>query len=71
MALYDEISNCIWEVSVPTPLTVYKTSFNILNTIVELIKNDAYDDPECFRRIERIVEILNESGIDTGIRHDF
>ena len=32
---------------------------------------DVLDDPICFRRIERIVEIYEAMGLGGGSRHDF
>ena len=43
----------------------------ILERIRQIIADDSLDDPECFQRIERIVCVLEEYGIDCGARHDF
>lgn len=37
----------------------------------DIVLDDTLDDPECFHRIEEIISILDEAGIDYGIRHDF
>ncbi len=41
-----------------------------LSKIVEILNDDGTDDPECFRRIEEIIDALRDSGIMT-IRHDW
>ena len=46
-------------------------SYQILQRIVEMIKDDALSDAECYEKIERIVQILERNGIDAGSRHDF
>ena len=43
----------------------------ILERIRRIVADDTLDDPECFHRIEQIVCVLEENGIDCGIRHDF
>lgn len=42
-----------------------------LREIRDVLADDTLEDPECFRRIERIVEIYEELGLNTGLRHDF
>ena len=42
-----------------------------LKDIREVLDNDSLEDPECFQRIERIVEIYEALGTDAGSRHDF
>lgn len=46
-------------------------SYQILQKIVEIIKDDTLSDAECYEQIERIVQILERNGVDTGSRHDF
>jgi len=41
-----------------------------LSKIVDILDEDGTDDPECFRRIEEIVDALRDSGILTS-RHDW
>jgi len=41
-----------------------------LSKIAEILDEDGADDPECFRRIEEIIEVLRDSGIVTR-RHDW
>ena len=45
----------------------YKT----LSMIREIIQNEEYSDKDCFIKIEEIISILENSGIDFGFRHDF
>ena len=45
--------------------------FEILEGIRRIVADDTLDDPECFQRIEGIVCVLEENGIDCGTRHDF
>ena len=45
----------------------YKT----LSMIREILQNEEYSDKDCFIRIEEIISILENSGIDFGFRHDF
>ena len=42
-----------------------------LREIREVLDDDGLDDPECFQRIERIVEIYEALGAGGGSRHDF
>ena len=42
-----------------------------LREIREVLDDDTLDDPECFQRIERIVEIYEALGAGGGSRHDF
>lgn len=42
-----------------------------LKEIRAVLNDDALEDPECFARIEKIVEIYEELGIGAGSRHDF
>ena len=46
-------------------------SYQVLGKIVETVRDGTLSDAECFAKIERIVCILEENGIDTGNRHDF
>ena len=42
-----------------------------LREIREVLDDDTLDDPQCFQRIERIVEIYEALGAGGGSRHDF
>lgn len=69
--LYDEIKKSL-EASVQAPdIDIYKRIHEILCRIVEIIKDESTDDPECFMRIDRLITLLNNNEIDTGTRHDF
>ena len=35
------------------------------------LEGNTMEDPECFWRIERVVNTLEELGLDAGNRHDF
>lgn len=43
----------------------------LIAEIQEVISDNSLDDPECFRRIEKIVCILEKRGICCGGRLDF
>ena len=43
----------------------------LLCDIQSILKNDAYEDEDCFSKIEEIVCRLEEMDIDCGNRHDF
>ena len=46
--------------------------YRALKKIVEIVRNENIDDPECFWRIEEIVCVLEkELKIHCGPRHDF
>lgn len=42
-----------------------------LEDIRTVLDDDSLDDPTCFRRIERIVEVYEDLGAGAGTRHDF
>ena len=42
-----------------------------LRDIREVLDDDTLNDPECFRHIEKIVEIYEALDVGTGSRHDF
>lgn len=42
----------------------------ILEKIRVILDDPALDDPECFQKIEAIVDIFNDAGISTS-RHDW
>ena len=39
--------------------------------IRDILADDTLSDEECFRKIEAIVSLLEETGISSGGRHDF
>ena len=50
---------------------VHDTAYQALNAIRLILERDDLEDPECFRRIEKIVRIFERIGSDCGTRHDF
>lgn len=42
-----------------------------LQEIREVLRDGRLEDPECFRRIERIVSVYEDLGSGGGGRHDF
>lgn len=42
-----------------------------LKEIRAVLDDDTLEDPECFERIEKVVEIYEDLGIGGGSRHDF
>ena len=45
--------------------------YQALCQIKSVLANGASDDAECFAKIEEIVCLLEDLGIDVGNRHDF
>ena len=45
--------------------------FHTLQEIQTVLNDDSLDDPECFMKIEQIVEIFEQLGSNGGTRHDF
>ena len=45
--------------------------YQTLRKIQEIVRDDSFDDPECFERIERIICEFESIGSDSGSRHDF
>lgn len=50
---------------------VHDTAYQALSAIRLILERDDLEDPECFRRIEKIVRIFERIGSDCGTRHDF
>ena len=50
---------------------VHDTAYQALNAIRIILARDDLEDPECFRRIEKIVRVFERIGSDCGTRHDF
>ena len=50
---------------------VHDTAYQALNAIRLILERDDLEDPECFRRIEKIARIFERIGSDCGTRHDF
>lgn len=49
----------------------HDTAYQALNAIRIILARDDLEDPECFRRIEKIVRVFERIGSDCGTRHDF
>ena len=45
--------------------------YQAIKEIYAVVADDTLEDPECFRRVEQIVCVLDELGIGGGGRHDF
>ena len=50
---------------------VHDTCYQILQRIAEIIRDDTLEDPECFMKIEEIVCLFEQHGLNAGTRHDF
>lgn len=46
-------------------------SYRALRQIKAILEDDSLDDPECFLRIEAIVQAFEALGSGCGNRHDF
>ena len=58
---------------IKTPLEemVAARCFDILWKIKEVIDDESLNDPECFQKIESIIQLLEDAGSSGGVRHDF
>ena len=45
--------------------------FDILWKTKEVIDDESLNDPECFQKIESIIQLLEDAGSSGGVRHDF
>lgn len=50
---------------------VHDTAYQALSAIRIILARDDLEDPECFRRIEKIVRVFERIGSGCGTRHDF
>ncbi len=50
---------------------VHDTAYQALKAIRLILARDDLEDPECFRRIEKIVRVFERIGSGCGTRHDF
>lgn len=50
---------------------VSDASSRVLLKIRDILADDTLSDENCFQRIEAIVCLLEDLGIDCGARHDF
>ena len=46
-------------------------SYQALCQIQAILKDDTLSDPECFQKIEAVVQTLEDMGVSCGNRHDF
>ena len=46
-------------------------AYRLLRGIQEALQDDTLQDPECFWRIEHLVCLFEENGLDAGVRHNF
>lgn len=46
-------------------------SYQALCQIRGILQDDALSDPECFQKIEAIVQVFEDLGSGCGSRHDF
>lgn len=49
---------------------VHSEALALLEQIKAILDNDTLDDPECFQRIDAMVDAFHEAGIST-FRHDW
>lgn len=54
----------------PVPDVVESRALDTLARVKAVLDNNALDDPDCFCRIEAIVETFYSTGLSTS-RHDF
>ena len=45
--------------------------YQALEQIQSILKDDDLDDPTCFQKIEKIIEVYEHLGGSIGSRHDF
>ena len=50
---------------------VHDTAYQALSAIRLILERDDLEDPECFRRIEKIVRVFERIGSGCGTWHDF
>ncbi len=50
---------------------VESTCYQALKEIKEILNDDTLTDEDCFNKIEEIVCVLEDYGMDGGSRHDF
>lgn len=66
MAVYKDIIDSIDKHDIAV-----EVAFQLLDDIIDIIREENFDDRECFHRIEAIIQTLNDRGICCGLRHDF
>ena len=68
-AAANAVKNAISYISIDTNDVINTIAFDVLNEIVDVIRNDEIE--EDFDIVEKIVEILEKNNISAGGRHDF
>lgn len=77
MELYHQIlagylaSSQRFEALIDAPSIVEGICFRAICSIREILKDPDRTDEECFQKIEEVVTVLEQLGIDAGSRHDF
>ena len=51
--------------------SIESVSIAALRRIREILTDATLDDAECFQKIEAIVCVFEDLGLDCGVRHDF
>lgn len=54
----------------PSAEAIESRALTLISKIKDISDDETLDDPECFQRIETIVELFCEAGLSTT-RHDF
>lgn len=57
--------------ALPLEALVRSSVYRALEEIKAVLEDDSLDDPDCFIKIEKIVQIFESLGSDCGTRHDF
>lgn len=77
MDVYQELLlQLLKENKLPIPQKEWDTAIDrrcywALKKIKAVVQDDSLSDPECFYKIEEILTLFDELGIETGTRHDF
>ncbi|HIT08872.1 MAG TPA: hypothetical protein IAB55_07300 [Candidatus Merdivicinus faecavium] len=45
--------------------------YQALQKIGDIIRDETLEDEECFLKIEEIIKVLEDYGVECGLRHDF
>ncbi len=62
---------CVQEIVAGLQKETDKACYHLLNEIKQIICDKELEDESCFEKIESIVCLFEEYGIDAGGRHDF
>lgn len=69
-AIGDLVLSCLEEQGLPAANAIESRAVTLISQIQTILDDEALDDPQCFQRIEAIVERFHEAGLSTT-RHDF